>query len=60
MGNTCTCEKSKETNLQELIDKEKLIQEEMKRKEAEEKMGFLPSSLADEETSLDDIKNQCK
>lgn len=29
-------------------------------KEAEEKMGFLPSSLADEETSLDDIKNQCK
>ena len=29
-------------------------------KEAEEKMGFLPSTLADEETSLDDIKNQCK
>ena len=29
-------------------------------KEAEEKMGFLPSSLSDEETSLDDIKNQCK
>ena len=39
MGNTCTCEKSKETNLQELIDKEKLIQEEMKRKEAEEKIS---------------------